>query len=136
MGTNLQAFYKHFYTPVKTQKQQLHLVKKKLNSIFFFFKFGQGARQYRQGAAPSEICLAGTLYHVWGMRVFRVFDGVRESPPTSVDCGVFVGGAALVADRRLALCGAAGELCRGGGCWETCNVVLDLCITFACVNMF
>ena len=28
MGTNLQAFYKHFYIGcLKTQKQQLHLVK-------------------------------------------------------------------------------------------------------------
>ena len=34
-GTNLQAFYKHFYIGcLKTQKQQLHFVKKKI-SIFF-----------------------------------------------------------------------------------------------------
>ena len=55
IGTNLQAFYKHFYIDcLKTQKQQLHFVKIKiylfLNLIFnflkknfFFFKFGQVA---------------------------------------------------------------------------------------------
>ena len=40
MGTNLQAFYKHFYIGcLEKKKRQLHFVKK----IFFFFKFGQGA---------------------------------------------------------------------------------------------
>ena len=35
MGTNLQAFYKHFYIScLKTQKQQLHFVK--INNFFFF----------------------------------------------------------------------------------------------------
>ena len=37
MGTNLQAFYKHFYIGcLKTQKQQLHFVKIQ-NKLFFFF---------------------------------------------------------------------------------------------------
>ena len=40
VGTNLRAFYKHFYIGcLKTQKQQLHFV----NQIFFCFQFGQGA---------------------------------------------------------------------------------------------
>ena len=39
MGTNLQAFYKHFYIScLKTQKQQLHFVKIKNSFIFFSFK--------------------------------------------------------------------------------------------------
>ena len=43
MGTNLQAFYKHFYIGCpKTQKQQLHFVKIKI-IFFFFYLFGQGA---------------------------------------------------------------------------------------------
>ena len=48
MGTNLQAFYKHFHIGcLKTQKQQLHFVKIKNKIIFFFkliffFLFGQG----------------------------------------------------------------------------------------------
>ena len=44
MGTNLQAFYKHFYIGyLKTQKQQLHFVKIKENwrkKIKCFFCFG------------------------------------------------------------------------------------------------
>ena len=56
MGTNLQAFYKHFYIGcLKTQKQQLHFVnyKQKLKFKYFFVIFliragrciiGQGAR--------------------------------------------------------------------------------------------
>ena len=67
MGTNLQAFYKHFYIGcLKTQKQQLHFVK--INHFFFFFLHSgrarvnrAGASQYGQGAAPSDIGLAGTL---------------------------------------------------------------------------
>ena len=68
MGTNLRAFYKHFYIDcLKTQKQQLHFVK--IKNIFLFFFNLDGARanragrasQYGQGAAPSEIGLAGTL---------------------------------------------------------------------------
>ena len=49
MGTNLQAFYKHFYIGCpKTQKQQLHFVKIKIYiyiflNLIFFFRFGQGA---------------------------------------------------------------------------------------------
>ena len=36
MGTNLQAFYKHFYIGcLKTQKQQLHFIK--INNFIFFF---------------------------------------------------------------------------------------------------
>ena len=70
-GTNLQAFYKNLYIGcLKTQKQQLHF--EKINNKFKFKKkknfFWQGAvqirqdaRQYGQGAAPSEIGLAGTL---------------------------------------------------------------------------
>ena len=48
-GTNMEAFYRHFYIGcLKTQKQQLYFVKIKQNLIFFnlllfFFKFGQGA---------------------------------------------------------------------------------------------
>ena len=68
MGTNLQAFYKHFDIGcLKTQKQQYHFVKIKTKLIFFFLiragrmEIGQGASQYGQGAAPSEIGLAGTL---------------------------------------------------------------------------
>ena len=40
MGTNLQAFYRHFYGCLKTQKQELHFVKikNKLN-LFFSMKF-------------------------------------------------------------------------------------------------
>ena len=73
MGTNLQAFYKLFYIGcLKTQKQQLHFVKinekNKFQIIFLFsiraghVKIWQGASQYGQGAAPSEIGLAETLY--------------------------------------------------------------------------
>ena len=37
IGTNLQAFYKHFYIGcLKTQKQQLHFVKKK-KKLFIYF---------------------------------------------------------------------------------------------------
>ena len=85
MGTNLQAFYKHFYIGcLKTQKQQLHFVKIKNKLIFFLIiilfliraghvQIGQGASQYGQGAAPSEICLAGTLIYItistWGYQI-------------------------------------------------------------------
>ena len=56
MGTNLQAFYKHFYIGcLKTQKQQLHFVKLKNNFIFLFFLFlfnyGR-ARANRAGRKP------------------------------------------------------------------------------------
>ena len=73
MGTNLQAFYKHFYIGcLKTEKQQLHFVKIKNKLLLFIYLFilkiwagrvyiGQGASQYGQGASPSEIGLAGTL---------------------------------------------------------------------------
>ena len=38
MGTNLQAFYKHFHIGcLKTQKQQLHFVKIKNELILFIF---------------------------------------------------------------------------------------------------
>ena len=49
MGTNLQAFYKHFYIScLKTQKQRLHFVK-----IIFFFFFNSGrARVNRAGRKP------------------------------------------------------------------------------------
>ena len=45
VGTNLRAFYKHFYIGcLKTQKQQLNFVeKKKLLIYIYFFQFGQGA---------------------------------------------------------------------------------------------
>ena len=59
---------KHFYTPVWKHKNSKYILKSKKNSNFFFFLMragrcviGQGARQYGQGAAPSEICLTGTL---------------------------------------------------------------------------
>ena len=57
MGTNLQAFYKHFYIGcLKTQKQQLHFVKinifkKKLNYIYSFFNSGR-AHANRAGRKP------------------------------------------------------------------------------------
>ena len=39
MGTNLQAFYKHFYIGcLKTQKQQLHFVKIKIKLLLFCLK--------------------------------------------------------------------------------------------------
>ena len=61
---------KNFY--IGCLKTQLHFVKIKNNFVFFkliFFssiragrvRIGQGASQYGQGAAPSEIGLAGTL---------------------------------------------------------------------------
>ena len=69
MGTNLQA---QAHRRSETQ-QQLHFV----NIIVFLFflillfiirvghlQIGQGASQYGQGAAPSEICLAGTLIRI------------------------------------------------------------------------
>ena len=45
MGTNLQAFYKHFYIGrLKTQKQQLHFVKIKIKILInFCFLFWLGA---------------------------------------------------------------------------------------------
>ena len=54
MGTNLQAFYKHFYIGcLKTQKQQLHFVKIKYKffwfSINFFFCYSGRARVNRAG---------------------------------------------------------------------------------------
>ena len=57
MGTNLQAFYKHFHIGcLKTQKQQLHFVKIKNKIIFFFnffFFFNSGrARVNRAGRKP------------------------------------------------------------------------------------
>ena len=46
MGTNLQAFYKHFYIGcLKTQKQQLHFVKIKNKLIFFFNNFFLAGRK-------------------------------------------------------------------------------------------
>ena len=52
MGTNLQAFYKHFYIAcLKTQKQQLRFVKIKNKVIFFFFLI-QTARVNRAGRKP------------------------------------------------------------------------------------
>ena len=46
MGTDLQAFYKHFYIGcLKTQKQQLHFVKiflfYFLNNFFFLIRAGR-----------------------------------------------------------------------------------------------
>ena len=57
MGTNLQAFYKHFYIGcLKTQKQQLHLVKIKytffLFSINFFCWYSVRARVNQAGRKP------------------------------------------------------------------------------------
>ena len=58
MGTNLQAFYKHFYIGcLKTQKQQLHFVKIKIKLIFvvliFCFCLNSGrARVNRAGCKP------------------------------------------------------------------------------------
>ena len=56
MGTNLQAFYKHFYIGcLKTQKQQLHFVKIIFffffNYFFFFINTGS-ARVNRAGRKP------------------------------------------------------------------------------------
>ena len=51
VGTNLQAFYKHFYIGcLKTQKQQLHFVKIK-NKYFVFLNSGR-ARVNRAGRKP------------------------------------------------------------------------------------
>ena len=42
MGTNLQAFCKHFYIGcLKTQKQQLHFVKIKIKLLLFFWKLNK-----------------------------------------------------------------------------------------------
>ena len=53
MGTNLQAFYKHLYIScLKTQKQQLHFVKIKINFFFFFFLNSGRAHVNRAGRKP------------------------------------------------------------------------------------
>ena len=54
MGTNLQAFYKHFYIGcLKTQKKkQLHFVKIKQFFFFFFFFYSGRARVNRAGRKP------------------------------------------------------------------------------------
>ena len=52
MGTNLQAFYKHFYIGcLKTQKQQLHLEKIIFFFNFFFFNSGRACVN-RAGRKP------------------------------------------------------------------------------------
>ena len=50
MGTNLRAFYKHFYIGcLKTQKQQLHFVKIKNNFFkLHFFVFNSGRVRVNQ----------------------------------------------------------------------------------------
>ena len=56
MGTNLQAFYKHFYIGcLKTQKQQLHFIKIKIKQflIFFFHLSGQDARTSSRAQAST-----------------------------------------------------------------------------------
>ena len=58
MGTSLQAFYKHFYISSENTKTAIFdFVKKKKN--YFLIQAGRSVN--RQGAAPSEICLAETL---------------------------------------------------------------------------
>ena len=54
MGTNLQVFSKHFYIGcLKTQKQQLHFVKKKKKISIIIFCFNSGrARINRAGRKP------------------------------------------------------------------------------------
>ena len=56
MGTNLQAFYRHFYIGcLKTQKKQLHFVQVKffLLLLLFFFLFGQGAGKSGRAQAST-----------------------------------------------------------------------------------
>ena len=50
--------HKHFYISCLKTQQQLHFV----NGGKFFFLIFVVTCQYGQGAASSEICLAGTLY--------------------------------------------------------------------------
>ena len=64
MGTNLQAVTSIYTSAV--WKHKLHIFFKNnsgraLDNSAGRWIIGQGARQYGQGAAPSEICLAGTL---------------------------------------------------------------------------
>ena len=103
MGTNLQAFYKHFYIGcLKTQKQQLHFVKRKNKLIFFFeinfFFLNSGmARANRAGRKPvragrsalrnrpswNTVCaMAPSLLHTDVMAVLQY--AVLYSSPVSV----------------------------------------------------
>ena len=87
MGTNLQAFYKHFYIGcLKTQKQQLYFVK----IIFFFFVIRAGRKPVRAGRSalrnrPS--CNTAVLTLTFDLPVLPVAIFLRFY---NYDTGIFV----------------------------------------------
>ena len=56
MGTNLQAFYKHFYIGcLKTQKQQLHFIKIKMIFFKYIFVFLKSGRAHANRAGRKTV---------------------------------------------------------------------------------